>query len=274
MSARIVLLTWLLAPLPGAGQPLRVFSEFQRPGADGEIAAVDRAEYPREILSPAVPRNAFTSYFIAASIPARMKYFLEVGQNPENAVKIAVYKAELGHGGIPDALTPIQLPYEGYSETESTHVFWMDLWVDARAPVGRIKVEPQLHLGYWITYPMEVRIATPVVPSLARGRGGAVGLAASARSDAGVVGPMRRYLCGTAEPLGRESGPPTVRAMIRRNVEQDLATAGAYKKEDVAAAVAGASGVRNWCGGQAILPPRNLTPEWYLRVRDFLYRAE
>ena len=274
MYARLLVLAWLLSPLPAAGQPLRVFSEFQRPGRDGEIVRVDRMEFPRELLSPAIPRNGFTSYHIAAEIPANTKYFLEVGQNPEHAVRIAVYKAEFNGAGIPDALTPVQLPYEGYSETEATHVFWMDVWVDARAPVGRIKIEPQLHLGYWITYPMEARITPVVVPPYAHGRAAALP-GASARSDAGVLGSMRKFLCGIAEPPGRESGPPTVRAMIRRNVEQDMALAGSQKKDAVQAAMAAAAGFRGegLCNPAAVPSSGDSKAEWYLRVRDFLYQA-
>ena len=35
----------------------------------------------------------------------------------------------------------------------------MDLWVDANAPVRRVKIEPQVGIdGDWVTYPMEVRV--------------------------------------------------------------------------------------------------------------------
>jgi len=50
--------SWLAVALGSAalalGQDLRVRSEFQRPGPDGEVVAVDKVERPREILSPAV----------------------------------------------------------------------------------------------------------------------------------------------------------------------------------------------------------------------------
>ena len=58
----------------------------------GEVIA---PEAPREILSPAVVRNGFTSFQVVVEAPAEAKWWLFVGQNPENSVKLTMYR-ELG----------------------------------------------------------------------------------------------------------------------------------------------------------------------------------
>src|ERR1051325_7142132 len=60
------------------GQSLAVYSEFQRPDPFGQIVAVDRGAQPREILSPAAPRNGFVSFHIAVTAPPNTNYFLYI----------------------------------------------------------------------------------------------------------------------------------------------------------------------------------------------------
>ena len=43
-------------------------------------------------LSPGVPRNAFSSLRIVVTLDKPAKYILDIGQNPENAVKATLYK--------------------------------------------------------------------------------------------------------------------------------------------------------------------------------------
>ncbi len=137
---------------PLIAQSVRVYSEFAAIDAKGEVTSPAQ---PREILSPAIVRNGFTSFQIVVQVDADTSYWLYVGQNPEDAVRVTVYR-ESG-----DKLEPVALPYEG----KSTQVFWMDLWADRDAPVRRIKVEPQLNIGQdWVQYPMEVRVMDAVVP--------------------------------------------------------------------------------------------------------------
>src|ERR1700733_6174718 len=78
--------TFPLAPLSvllcsGAAwaQPLSVYSEFARINASGEVTA---PETPREILSPALVRNGFTSFQVVVQAPADRQWWLFVGQNP------------------------------------------------------------------------------------------------------------------------------------------------------------------------------------------------
>ena len=267
----------MLAALPLAAQPLKVYSEFSRISPAGEVVQEDRSDSPpREILSPAVVRNGFASYHIVATVPANTPYILEIGQNPEEAVRVTLYREIHDANGIPDKLEPITLPYESKSgESESKYVFWLDIWIDRDAPVRRIKVEPQLHIaGYWYSYPMEVRVSQPVVPAYKP-------LAAplsppQARSDADVQSAVRTLLCAAAAPNAAATSP-TIRGFIYRNVEQDLALArNYYPREETFKSLFAAAKVNTsaeWCAATKTRPTTGLNAEWYLNVRDFLYRA-
>jgi hypothetical protein len=138
-----------------SAQSLQVYSEFARINASGEVIAPAQ---PREILSPAIVRNGFTSFQIVIQVPKGTTFWLYVGQNPEDAVRLTIYR-ESG-----EKLEKIDLPFQ----SSSTEILWMDLWSDRGAPVRRIKVEPELNIASdWITYPMEVRVADAVVPDAA-----------------------------------------------------------------------------------------------------------
>ena len=268
----------ILAALPLAAQPLKVYSEFSRISPLGEVVEVDRSpSAPREILSPAVPRNGFASFHVVATVPANTSYIFEIGQNPEEAVKVTVYREVHDAGGIPDKLEPITLPYESKSgAVESKLVFWMDMWVDRDAPVRRIKVEPQLHIeGYWYTYPMEVRVSPPIIPAY---KPVPAPLSPSqARSDADVQNAVRMLLCAAGAPNASAPAAPTIRSFIYRNVEQDLALArNVYPREETFKTMLAAAQMKTfveWCTVAKTRPTTGLATEWYLKVRDFLYRA-
>jgi hypothetical protein len=133
-------------------QPLRVYSEFAQIDATGRVTAP--AE-PREILSPAIVRNAFSSFQIVVDVPRGTPYQLYIAQNPENSVDVTLFR-ENG-----DKLEKVAQPVSG----NSAQVFWMDLWTARDAPVARIKVEPQLHVNNdWVIYPMEARVMNATAP--------------------------------------------------------------------------------------------------------------
>jgi hypothetical protein len=220
-SARFAL---LLLSTPLIAQSLRVYSEFADINPKGEVTAP--AE-PREILSPAIVRNGFTSFQIVVRVEPGADFWLHIGQNPESAVRITVYR-ESG-----EELEPVALPYNGHS----TQVFWMDLWADRNAPVQRIKVQPQLNVDRdWIEYPMEVRVMDAVI------------------QDADL---SRKPLCAsTIQP----DPPNGTGAMHLRNQRQDAALA-------VHAPQAELQPLLSACEAP---PPGN--PEWYLKIRDALFR--
>jgi hypothetical protein len=187
----------------GAGwaQPLSVYSEFAQINAAGEVTA---PETPREILSPALVRNGFTSFQVVVQAPADRQWWLFVGQNPENAVKLTIYR-ESG-----DELEPVEVP----RQSRGTEILWMDVWTAATTPVQRIKIEPELHFSDapnedWIIYPIEARVVEARVPTPAL--------------------PPGSYLC----PPVATPAPPMARFQLR-NAAQDFALAERVPKEELA----------------------------------------
>lgn len=182
--------------LPGVvvfGQPLSVYSELARINTSGEVTA---PETPREILSPMIVRNGFTSFQVVVQAPADKKWWLLVGQNPEDSFKMTMY-AESG-----EDLERVELPIE----SQGTRVFWMDVWADGNALVQRVKLEPELHIDDdWVIYPIEGRVTAARVPDRS--------------SD---LAP----LC----PLAASSPTTPAATLRRRNAAQDTTMAGELPK--------------------------------------------
>jgi hypothetical protein len=215
-------------------QPLRVYSEFAKIDATGRVTAP--AE-PREILSPAIARNAFSSFQIVVDVPQGTSYQLYVAQNPENAVEVTLYR-ENG-----DKLERVEQPVSG----NSMQVFWMDLWTARDAPVQRIKVEPQLHVNNdWVIYPMEARVVEATVPD-------------GPRPNVSVPqNPIVwAFMCGSRRVYYSYANSNTDRLRFR-NAQQDVALSATAPKEDLQ---------KLFCD-----KPESSDPEWYLRVRDYLLR--
>ena len=274
----IALFALLALQCYGQTSTLRVFSEFIRIDPFGKIVPQDRGSNPpRDILSPGVPRNGFSSLRIALTFDKPAKYILDIGQNPENAVKVTLYRERIEKHGdqwIPDALEQVKVPYEGVFTGlevpgQTTVTFWLDMWVNRGATVDRIKVEPQLWVSYspdWFTYPMEVRILETTIPQVRPAAGSLPAVAD--RSDAAVLGPLRAAVCRKPEAPGQPAN--NARALIRRNVLQHLAIADPAKTAKLLKA-AGAASIESWCASE-VKPAAG--PEWYLRFRDSLFRHE
>ncbi len=220
-----------------SAQSVRVYSEFARISSAGEVTAPAQ---PREILSPAIVRNGFTSFQIVVQVEPGTPYSLYIGQNPEDAVRVTIYR-ESG-----EKLEPVELPYEA----KSKQVLWMDLWTDRNAPVRRIKVEPQLNVKQdWIVYPMEVRVMDAVAPE--------------GRRDSSMppLAAMNALLCSATIHLDPNWKPTDLERMRARNASQDLLLAASASHTELVKLMGG-------CG--TAQPPDN--PEWYLRIRDYLFR--
>ena len=233
----------LLVATASLAQPLRVYSEFAAINAKGEVLAPGS---PREILSPALVRNGFTSFQVVIQAPKGTPFTLHVGLNPADAVKVTLYRR------AGDRLEPVDLPYQG----DSTQVLWMDLWTDRGAPVRRVKIEPQLFIdGDWVIYPMEARVAASTVPDdVPVPKGSSTPLEA-----------MRNFLCGSKAGggLAREASPDAPRDTTGphfRNVRQDLGLAAKAPRDEL----------QKVFGACTAPPPSD--PEWYLRIRDYLLR--
>ena len=225
------LLLVVSASFAASGQPLRVYSEFARIDAAGKVAAP--AE-PREILSPAIVRNGYSSFQVVVDVPKGTPYQLYVAQNPENAVQVTLYRENR------DKLEPVTQPASG----DATQVFWMDLWTARDAPVARIKVEPQLHVNNdWVIYPMEGRVVNAAVPD-----------ANQPDSPDVPIATVRDFICGTRRYYlyGHD--------LALRNAEQDVRLAAIAPKDEL----------QKLFG--ACDAPSSPDPEWYLRIRDYLLR--
>lgn len=278
------LLLPLILAVPGLAQSVRVYSEFERIDPFGNIVAADRAAAPREILSPALARNAWASFQVAVGVPQGRQVKVYIGQNPENSVKMDVYKAvfvKQANGWIPDGLEPLAVSGDApvadaapQVPGQTTIVYWLDLWVDGGAPVRRTRLEVQVDYGGgWIVYPLELRIQAARSPEPAGALQALAPLGAPSSDSA--LAAVEAYLCGPGAP--GDTGPPTIRRMIRRNARQDVALARSLEaglgKAEVMAGMLGAAGARDrgaWC--KAPVTPPESGAEWYLRVRDFLYR--
>ncbi len=278
----ILRLAWLsvgtgsiaLAQTAAVSPAVEIYSEFQRVGPFGEIVAVDKAPHPREILSPAAPRNAHISFHVAVTAPAGENYLLFVVPNPLNACGVEMYRerfARHGDGWIPDALTPLrQLPDFGMMPDpeenipgQTTRVYLLDLWIPPNASPPGFRLEVQMKIGFWIVAPMEVRVIPARAPDLAAaGKAAETPLPAVEMSaEAPALGPLKEYVAGGVERW--DSGAPlTVRAIIRRNAIQDMALAGTLDPKR-----AGPEAIKKvW---DSI--PRTSGAEWYLKIRDFIY---
>ena len=73
-------------------QEIGIYSEFERFDPFGNPVAADRDMVPREILSPAMPRNGHLSVHVVVTAPAGTNYFLYAGTNPPNILQVRIYR--------------------------------------------------------------------------------------------------------------------------------------------------------------------------------------
>ena len=277
---RFLLWVWIFAPFIWA-QPitvtpppsLEIYSEFQRIDPFGKVVPADRSTRSREVLSPAVPRNAFASFHIAVSLPRDESYFLYVAPNPANACDIYVYRErflETDQGWIPDTLVKLdRLPDFGVipdpSESipgQNTRLYLLDVRIRPNTTVQRIRLEVQLKIGYFLVRPIEIRVLDLKVPELKDTPDTSPPTEpATARSDTFALETLRNFfLTGQAtEPLDSAD----IRAIIKRNAVQDIALAISRNPTHGVPYVMKKT-------MQGIL--RSAGPEWYLQFREYLYR--
>jgi len=159
---RLLLIAALAAAQFARGQSIEVYSEFRRIDPFGRVIGVDRGGAPREILSPMVARNAWAGFHVVVTPRGDQWFSLMVGLNPEDAVKIQVYReafTKVGEEWVPDRLTSVTLPYQGRLPEEggvpgqTVLVFWMEFRVAPDAPADfptgspRDPLRPRLRAG-------------------------------------------------------------------------------------------------------------------------------
>ncbi|MGH7551429.1 MAG: hypothetical protein ACREMQ_00200 [Longimicrobiales bacterium] len=259
---------------------VQVYSEFQRIDPFGRIVAADRSARPREILSPEVARNAHASFHVAVTAPRNESYFLYVQTFPPNIFQTILYEERFvkhGSAWIPDALKEMRAPYFGVMPDpaagvagQTTNVYLLDVWVPPETTIGAARLEVLVKSGYWRVAPMEIRVLPARVRAPLEYRFHDPLPPVEEPVDASAVRPLAEFLEGV-EPSA--AGPPlTVRAVVRRNAARDMALARQLDPRIARAEIMR----RLWSelGGtwRPIAPPGS-GAEWYLRVRDFIYRA-
>jgi hypothetical protein len=248
---------------------LRVYSEFQRVDPFGDVLAVDRAVSPREILSPAVVRNGYASFHVVVTTRPKETYFLAVQSNPADVFEWSIYEERLvrrGAAWIPDVLHELRSPYFGAMPDpdstvpgQTTRAYLLDVWVPPETPVGTVRLEVLVKIGLWSVYPMEVRVLPAHVPDRPFTMRPPALPPPELDASAAVWGPLAAWLAGGVETAS--DAPTSVRAVIRRNAAQDMALA----RPELRAQILGMA----WNGGLS----SSLGAEWYLRVRDLVYRG-
>ena len=175
---------------------------------------------------------------------------------------------------MPDQLTKVEMPVKGKAEKAEVRNYWLDLWLEAAAPVRRIKIEPQVWMGdRWIVYPMEFRVQAATVPAFTPQFWGHADVAT--RADAVMISGWRDYLCRQLPAQSKAETAATVRLLQHRNVLQDVALAKKLGKTSAEGALRAGRvgmGTDGWCAAPAESWQKDLPVEWYLRARDFLYR--
>lgn len=268
MPVRLVPL--LLLAVSVYAQSVQIYSEFRRATKSGEIFAQDQGGKPREILSPGLVRNAWHSFRIVITMPAGQWYALHIAQNPEEVARVNLYREKNG-----DELEPVKLPVQAKGDG-TYESFWLDVFLPPLAELKRFRLEAQMHDGTgWIIVPMEVRPLAGILPEVKVTDAALPAIQEPA--DATSLATLRGYVCGD-EPKPMPSAR-NVRSLQRRNALQDAAIARLLEKsrskEEVTLAIVQAAGgkdVSTWCAAARPEAAKTYGPEWYLRVRDYLFR--
>ena len=275
----------LSAPALIHAQEIRLYSEFQRFDPFGQPVPADRGAPPREILSPAMARNGHLSLHVVITGPAGSNYFLYIGSNPPDIVQTKLYReyfTRCGDDYCPDWLVPQNLPAFGAIpefrhdvarpalDKQTTRCYLLDIWAPPATPPRRVRVEALLKTGIWQVAPLEVRIMAPTVPDAGGARLYEEDIApVEAPSSATARIQLLRYLAEL--PVQFPPGLLRVADIVQRNAAEDMLVARALQsnagKESTGAPFADLNMLAwspfAWPGQGA---------EWYLKVRDFLYR--
>ena len=137
---------------------------------------------------------------------------------------------------------------------QTTRVYLLDIWIPPEARPPGFRLEVQLKTGDWTVWPIEVRVLPVTVPAV---KGDATRPLPGDRqsADQAARAPVEDYFEGVRE--SHEIDADTVRAVIRRNAIQDMALAAKLDRDALK---------KLW---QA---PHPDGAEWYLRIRDWIYR--
>ncbi len=224
----------------------------------------------RELLSPAVPRNGHLSFQVVVTAPPPTNYFVYAGQSPANTVDIKIYRehwVRCGDAWCPEWLTPQRSPTFGAipenareMPDQNTRCYLFDVYVPPDVPPRRVRVEALLKVGIWFVAPLEIRVIDPIVPD-SRALPVREDIAPiEARSSDTAQRQLFRYIDGL--PPEMPPGLLRMRDVIQRNAAEDMLVARTLGID------APELNLISWW--PYCFP--DLGAEWYLRVRDFIYR--
>jgi hypothetical protein len=261
----------LTAQIPSVLPSVEIYSEFQRIDPYGNVVGVDKAEQPREIISPAVPRNAHVAFHVAVTVPPGENFFLFVVPNPLDACGVEMYRehfAQTAHGWVPDALIELHsLPDFGFMPDpdqnipgQNTRVYLLDLWIPPTARPPGFRIEVQMKMGYFYVRPMEIRVIPVNVPNPPEAGSKEALPGIEAGADAAAIGALKEYISRRAS--SQAGKPATVRGIIRRDAVQDMMLARSLGSKTDARAMK-----RFWKSLPAVPGA-----EGYLRIRDYILR--
>jgi hypothetical protein len=291
LRCSVILAAWA-ASLGGQAafaQTAIVTSEFVRYRPDGVVVSSDQAPKYRELLSPAVARNAHFTFRVTVVFPKAVgpgdrqpdgsPYSLHIAQNPENSAQIQLFQesySEVAGEWIPDKLKPVDMPHgAALANGQIAQSYLVDLFVPPEAEANqRFRIEVQFHRGDgWMILPMEVRVRQARVDSKIE-VGGAP--AATGPLSRIVDLPLYGHVCGVktrANLQAEDSG----RALLFRNLQEDFNLARQREKIDTREGgvfmllkAAGITDLPAFCAGKA--SPSG-GPEWWLKARDYLYQG-
>jgi hypothetical protein len=221
---RILWMTVCAFHLCGQHAELRIYSEFDRLNAAGELIENVPGRTPQEIISPGVIRNGFTSFHIAVTARPGILYWLAIQSNPPNVFGIRVYKESAPASSlVMDELREEAKPtyFLGVMSATGKDVFLLDLWTPVDAPVRTVRLEVLVKEAYWVVAPMEVRVLPARAPNLDTRVCCAAGSSAEQTADSFAWEALLSAF--TDVPLRSIPSPVTVRSVIRRNAIQDAA---------------------------------------------------
>ncbi len=233
-------------------------------------------------------RNGHLSLHIVITGPAGSNYLLYTGSNPPDIIQVKLYReyfTPCGNGYCPDWLAEQNSPTFGAIpefrhdaaqpalDKQTTRCYLLDIWAPPGTPPRRVRVEALLKTGIWQVAPLEVRIMAPIIPNAGPDAGPearndrvyAENIAPlGAPSSATAQIQLLRYLAG--EPVQWPPRLLRVRDFIQRNAAEDMLVARSLQ-EDRSAPFSDLN-LLAWSPFASM----GLGAEWYLRVRDFLYR--
>ncbi len=259
-------------------QEIHIYSEFERFDPFGNPVAADRDAAPREILSPAMPRNGHLSLHVVITGPAGSNYLLYTGTNPPGILRVKLYREHFtpcGNDFCPDWLTEQASPAFGAipefrqdqvhpaMDRQTTRCYLLDIWAPPDTPPRRVRVEALLKTGTWQVAPLEVRILAPILAADAEVVRAEDVAPLEEPSSATARLQLFRYLARL--PVEMPAQVLRVRDIIQRNAAEDMLLAKSFDS--------------------LLFPNLNLLSwwpfvypgpgaEWYLKVRDFLYRFD